>query len=59
MNEPYFMLSLLIPGPYQPRNEINIYLKLLVDKLKELWEKGLETYDAYSKEHFQICATLL
>ena len=59
MNEPYFMLSLLIPGPYQPRNEINIYLKPLVDKLKELWKKGVEIYNTYSKEHFQICATLL
>ena len=36
MKEPYFMLSLLIPGPHQPGNEIDIYLKLLVDELKEL-----------------------
>ena len=46
------MLSLLIPGPYQPGNEIDIYLKPLVDELKELWEEGVETYDTYSKEHF-------
>ncbi|XP_050289827.1 uncharacterized protein LOC126727977 [Quercus robur] len=37
-NEPYFMLSLLIPSPHQPGNEIDIYLKLLVNELKELWE---------------------
>ena len=53
------MLSLLIPDPYQPGNEIDIYLKPLVDELKELWEEGVEIYDAYSKEHFQTCATLL
>ena len=52
MNESYFILSLLIPGPHQPENEIDIYLKLLVDELKELWEEGVETYDTYSKEHF-------
>ena len=46
------MLSLLIPGPHQPGNEIDIYLKPLVDELKELWEKGVETYDASNKEHF-------
>ena len=34
MKEPYFMLSLLIPGPHQSRNEIDIYLKPLVDELK-------------------------
>ena len=53
------MLSLLIPGLHQPENKINIYLKPLVDELKELWEEGVETYDAYSKEYFQIRATLL
>ena len=31
----------------------------MVDKLKKLWEEGVETYDAYSKEHFQMRATLL
>ena len=59
MKEPYFRLSLLIPGPYHPRNEIDIYLKPLVNELKELWEEGVKTYDAYSKEHFQMRVTLL
>ena len=53
------MLSLLIPGLHQPGNEIDIYLKPLVDKLKELWEETVETYDAYNKEYFQMRATLL
>jgi len=59
MNELYFMLSLLIPSSHQPGNEIDIYLKPLVNELKELWEEGVETYDTYSKEHFQMRATLL
>ena len=53
------MLSLLIPGPHQLGNEIDTYLKPLVDELKELWEEGVETYDTYNKEHFQMHATLL
>ena len=52
MKEPYFMLPLLILCPHQPGNEIDIYLKPLVDELKELEEEGVETYDTYSKEHF-------
>ena len=52
MKEPYFMLSLLILGPHQQGNKIDIYLKPLVDELKELWEKSVETYDASNKEHF-------
>ena len=59
MKDPYFILSLLILGPHQLRNEINIYLKSLVDELKEMWEKGAETYNAYSKKYFQKRATLL
>ncbi|XP_075665944.1 uncharacterized protein LOC142635709 [Castanea sativa] len=59
MKEPYFMLSLLILGPHQTGNEIDTYLKPLVDELKELWEEGVEIYDAYSKEHFQMRAMLL
>ena len=54
-----FYVVLTIPGPHQPGNEIDIYLKSLVDEVKKLWEKGVETYDAYSKEHFQMRATLL
>ena len=53
------MLSLLIPGLHQLRNEIDIYLKPLVNELKELWEEGVETYDTYNKKHFQMHATLL
>ena len=34
-------------------------MKPLVDELKELWEEGAKTYDAYSKEDFQMRATLL
>ena len=53
------MLYLLISGPHQPVNEIDIYLKSLVDELKELWKEYVETYDPYSKEHFQMRVTLL
>ena len=58
MKKPYFMLSLLIPSPHQPENEIDIYLKSLVDEL-EWWEECVEIYNAYSKEHFQMRVTLL
>ena len=40
-------------------HEIDIYLKPLVDELKELWEEGVDIYDAYNKEHFQMRAILL
>jgi hypothetical protein len=59
MKEPFFMLSLLIPGPHQPRNEIDVYMRPLVDELKELWQDGALTYDASSGMKFQMHAALL
>ncbi|XP_042974577.1 uncharacterized protein LOC122306207 [Carya illinoinensis] len=59
MKEPYTMLSLLIPGPKSPGNDIDVFLRRLLDELKELWEEGIRTYDAYSKQHFMLHATLL
>ena len=54
MKPEYFMLSLLIPGPSSPRNKIDIYLQPLVDELKDLWDIGLETYDAFTKQSFRM-----
>ncbi|KAL3849603.1 hypothetical protein ACJIZ3_011485 [Penstemon smallii] len=59
MKDPYFMLSMLIPGPKGPGNEIDVYLQPLVDELKELWGPGIETYDAYKEEKFVLRAALM
>ncbi|KAL4301596.1 hypothetical protein AHAS_Ahas17G0316700 [Arachis hypogaea] len=59
MKHEYFMLSLLIPGPKSPGNDINIYLQPLIEELKELWEVGVETYDASKNETFQMYAALM
>ncbi|KAL3813102.1 hypothetical protein ACJIZ3_014370 [Penstemon smallii] len=59
MKKSYFMLSTLIPGPTEPGNNIDVYLQPLVAELKELFEIGVTTYDASSKENFQMRAALL
>lgn len=43
------MLSLLISGPKQPENDLDVYLAPLIDDLKTLWNVGVETYDAFKK----------
>ena len=48
------MLSLLILGPHQLGKNIDVYLSPLVDDLKTLWEKGVETYDAHLHEVFTL-----
>ncbi|GJY48121.1 hypothetical protein Tco_0438077 [Tanacetum coccineum] len=41
-----FMLTLLILGPKSPGKDIDVYLRPLIDDLKDLWAKpGVETID--------------
>ncbi|XP_058214912.1 uncharacterized protein LOC131326234 [Rhododendron vialii] len=59
MKDPFFMMPLLIPGPNQPGTNIDVYLRPLVDELKELWKNGVRTYDASTKETFQMHAAII
>jgi len=59
MKQPYFMMTLLIPGPKSPCDDIDVYLQPLIEELKELWEEGVETYDAHSHSNFIMHAAVL
>ena len=58
MKRKYLMMPLLISGPKQPGNDIDVYLAPLIDDLKTLWTKGVEVFDAYKEEHFTLRAML-
>ena len=53
------LLSLLISGPRQHGNDIDVYLAPLIEDLKLLWEVGIEAFDAYKQEFFTLKAVLL
>ncbi|XP_021819878.1 uncharacterized protein LOC110761654 [Prunus avium] len=59
MSKESLMLTLLIPGPKQPGNDIDIYLAPLIDDLKDLWNNGVKVYDAFSKEMFNLKSVLM
>ncbi|XP_073139065.1 uncharacterized protein [Henckelia pumila] len=59
MKRKFMMLTLLISGPRQPGNDIDVYLEPLIDDLKCLWDTGVEAYDAYREESFSLKAVLL
>jgi hypothetical protein len=59
MKQSNFMLSLLISGPKSPGNDIDVFLQPLIDDLKELWNVGVETYDASVGQNFKLHAALL
>ncbi|XP_020271010.1 uncharacterized protein LOC109846198 [Asparagus officinalis] len=55
----YSMMSLLIPGPRAPGKDIDVYLRPLIDELKELWDIGVETFDASVGRNFNLRACVL
>ena len=56
----YLMLSLLIPGPQSPGKDMDVFLRPLIEELKELWENGIDTHDAGNdKKVFKMQAALL
>jgi hypothetical protein len=53
------MMLILIQGPRQPGNDIDVYLKPLVEELLVLWNKpGVRVWDEYKQEHFDLRAML-
>ena len=53
------MMSLLIPGPQAPGKDIDVYLRPLIDELKELWDHGVDTYDVCGGETFRLRACIM
>jgi len=49
---------MVISRPRQPRNDIDVYLSLLIEDLRLLWDQGVEVLDGYEKVKFNLCALL-
>ncbi|CAH9132283.1 unnamed protein product [Cuscuta epithymum] len=43
--DPYKLLTLLIPGPSSHGKDIDVFLRPLIDELKELWSEGMVVHD--------------
>ncbi|XP_050121430.1 uncharacterized protein LOC126599134 [Malus sylvestris] len=59
MKNPFSFLTLLIPGPKAPINEIDVYLRPLVDELSKLWENGFQTHDKMIESTFNLRGTVM
>jgi len=60
MKRKYIQMSMLIQGPTQPGNDINMYLELLKEDLETLWaEEGVDTWDAVAEHYFPMRAALI
>jgi hypothetical protein len=45
-------LSTVIPGPYSPGRNIDVYLRPLIDELMQLWSSRALNYDISRKQKF-------
>ena len=58
MKHTYIMMSLVIQGPHQPGNNIDVYLQPVVGELMEMYRTKVKVWDEYMKEHFYLRALL-
>src|SRR3954462_6406636 len=58
MKETNLILSMIIPGPASPGNDIDVYLQPLIAELLELWT-GVDAFDSTTKREFKLRAALL
>jgi hypothetical protein len=55
MKHNFIMMPLLISGPVQVGNDIDVYLQLLIDDLLVLWEKeGVRMWDEFQQQHSNL-----
>nr|GEU98408.1 hypothetical protein [Tanacetum cinerariifolium] len=60
VKESSFMPTLLTPGPKSPGKDIDIYLRPLIDDLKDLWAlKGVKTIDVATGQKVNMRAMVL
>jgi hypothetical protein len=55
MKRKFIMMPVLIQGPKQPDNDIDVYLRPLVEEILQLWAKqGVRASDEHKQEPFDL-----
>jgi hypothetical protein len=53
LKEGFIFFALVIPGPKEPKKQMNIFLQPLFEELKNLWS-GVDAYDSHLKCQFNL-----
>jgi len=59
MTTQYMFLTLIILGPKNPKEKIDVYLQSLINELTLLWNEGVLTYDISKKQNFIMKIALI
>jgi hypothetical protein len=54
----YLLLTTLISGPKQTGVDIDVFLEPLMEDMQKLWKHGVNVWDEYKKEHFNLKAII-
>jgi hypothetical protein len=54
----YLLLTTVISGPKQAGIDIDVFLEPLMEDMRKLWEHGVNVWDEYRKEHFNLMAII-
>ena len=52
-------LTVIVSGPKNPKQGIDVFLQPLISELLQLWEVGVLTYDVSLKQNFMMRAALI
>jgi hypothetical protein len=53
LKQGFVFLVLVIPSPKESKKQINVFLRLLMEEMKELWQ-GVDAYDSHLKCRFNL-----
>ncbi|KAL2248402.1 UNVERIFIED_CONTAM: hypothetical protein Sindi_2692500 [Sesamum indicum] len=54
MSFDYMFLMVVIPGPFNPKRFIDVYLEPLIEELQNLWHVGILMHDNAKNETFMM-----
>ena len=55
----FMFITLLIPDPKNPKGNLDIYMQPLIEKLLQLWNEGIPTYDVSLRQNFIMKVVIL
>jgi hypothetical protein len=58
LKQGFIFLALIIPGPRELKKQMNIFLRSLMEEIKELWQ-GVDAYDSHLKCQLNLRAAYL
>ncbi|XP_020203464.1 uncharacterized protein LOC109789016 [Cajanus cajan] len=58
MKRKYVILCMMIAGPKQSGNDIDVYLSPLIKDFRILWEEGVDVFDGYRQQSFNLHAMI-